>query len=88
MVYPCRICIAYLAAGAHLSALYMNLAELLGTRIKQGLYRPATASALGSLSQESRVSLSTCSRPTASWRTQACWSRGRNGYFGLRQTTR
>jgi DNA-binding transcriptional MocR family regulator len=39
--------------------LYLNLAELLGTRIEQGFYRPASLPSVRALSVEHGVSLST-----------------------------
>src|SRR5690606_985820 len=61
MAYSEPICIARSAiTEASVMTLYLNLANLLGTRIEQGLYRPGDRlPSVRALSQEHGVSLST-----------------------------
>ncbi|MFN9586537.1 MAG: GntR family transcriptional regulator, partial [Pseudomonadaceae bacterium] len=63
--------------------LYLNLAELLGTRIEQGLYRPGDRlPSVRSLSQEHGVSLSTVQQAYRHLEDMGLASpRPKSGYF-------
>ena len=60
--------------------LYMNLAELLGTRIEQGLYRPGDRlPSVRALSQEHGVSLSTVQQAYRQLEDDGLGGAGRTG---------